>query len=70
MISAAVLAGVPVPALAATLASLDSLRADRLPAALIQGQRDLFGAHIYRRTDKEGNFHRNWSGDGAESRVS
>ena len=41
----------------------DSLRADRLPAALIQGLRDFFGAHTYRRVDKEGTFHTAWATD-------
>ena len=38
----------------------------RLPAALIQGQRDLFGAHTYKRIDREGTFHTLWSGDRTE----
>ena len=40
--------------------------AQRLPAALVQGLRDLFGAHTYRRVDREGTFHTRWSGDGLE----
>ena len=40
--------------------------ADRLPAALIQGQRDFFGAHTYQRVDKKGTFHTLWSGDRSE----
>jgi 6-phosphogluconate dehydrogenase len=59
-------AGVPSPAFSSSLAYYDGLRADRLPAALIQGQRDFFGAHTYRRVDKEGTFHTLWSGDRAE----
>jgi len=59
-------AAVPVPAFAASLAYYDGLRADRLPAALVQGQRDFFGAHTYRRTDREGTFHTLWSGDRSE----
>ncbi len=47
----------PVPAFATALAYYDALRRERLPAALIQGQRDFFGAHTYRRTDREGTFH-------------
>jgi 6-phosphogluconate dehydrogenase len=39
------------------------LRSRRLPAALIQGQRDCFGAHTYKRVDREGTFHTDWSGD-------
>ena len=50
----------------AALAYLDSLRAERLPAALVQGQRDLFGAHTYGRVDAEGSFHVQWEGDGEE----
>lgn len=53
--------GIPVPAFAAALASYDTLRAERLPTALIQGQRDYFGAHTYRRTDRQGVFHTHWA---------
>ncbi|MCB5180719.1 NADP-dependent phosphogluconate dehydrogenase [Streptomyces antimicrobicus] len=63
---AAVRQGIPVPAFAASLAYYDALRAERLPAALTQGQRDFFGAHTYRRTDREGSFHTLWSGDRSE----
>jgi 6-phosphogluconate dehydrogenase len=56
--------GVPVPAFSTALAYYDSLRADRLPAALTQGQRDFFGAHTYRRTDREGTFHTLWAEPG------
>ncbi len=62
----AVKAGVPVPGLSSALAAYDGLRRDRSPAALVQGMRDLFGAHTYARVDREGTFHRDWSGDGAE----
>lgn len=58
--------GQPVPVFASSLSYYDSLRAERLPAALIQGQRDFFGAHTYRRTDREGSFHTLWSGDRSE----
>lgn len=58
--------GLPVPVFASSLSYYDSLRADRLPAALIQGQRDFFGAHTYQRVDKEGTFHTLWSGDRSE----
>jgi 6-phosphogluconate dehydrogenase len=50
----------------ASLSYYDSLAADRLPAALIQGQRDFFGAHTYGRVDREGTFHTDWSGDRVE----
>jgi 6-phosphogluconate dehydrogenase len=56
--------GIPVPAFAAALASYDTLRAERLPTALIQGQRDYFGAHTYRRTDLSGTFHTHWAQPG------
>ncbi|WP_405455562.1 NADP-dependent phosphogluconate dehydrogenase [Streptomyces sp. NBC_00101] len=58
--------GVPTPGFAAALAYYDGLRAQRLPAALTQGQRDFFGAHTYRRTDREGTFHTLWGGDRSE----
>ena len=53
--------GIPAPGFASALAYYDGLRAKRLPAALIQGQRDFFGAHTYRRVDKEGSFHTLWA---------
>ncbi|MGW3291176.1 NADP-dependent phosphogluconate dehydrogenase [Streptomyces sp. NPDC001002] len=56
--------GVPVPAFSAALAHYDTLRADRLPAALLQGQRDYFGAHTYSRTDRPGTFHTHWATPG------
>ena len=58
--------GVPAPGFATALAYYDSLRAERLPAALIQGQRDYFGAHTYRRVDRAGSFHTRWGADGTE----
>ncbi len=51
---------IPVPALSSALAYLDSYRSAKLPANLTQAQRDLFGAHTYERTDKEGSFHTEW----------
>ena len=59
-VAAAVMAGIPVPGLAASLAYYDSYRSARLPANLIQAQRDLFGAHTYERTDRPGTFHSTW----------
>ncbi|TDC45897.1 NADP-dependent phosphogluconate dehydrogenase [Actinomadura sp. KC345] len=59
--------GIPAPGFASALAYYDSLRADRLPAALTQGQRDYFGAHTYRRVDREGTFHTLWGGDRTET---
>lgn len=58
--------GLPVPVFASSLSYYDSLRAERLPAAVIQGQRDFFGAHTYGRVDKPGAFHTLWSGDRTE----
>ncbi|WP_040804059.1 NADP-dependent phosphogluconate dehydrogenase [Nocardia concava] len=58
--------GIPVPAFASSLSYYDGLRADRLPAALTQGQRDFFGAHTYERIDAEGKYHTLWSGDRSE----
>jgi len=63
VVSTAALSGVPVPGFASALSYFDSLSSERLPAALIQGQRDFFGAHTYARTDVEGSFHTLWSGD-------
>jgi 6-phosphogluconate dehydrogenase len=57
IVADAAIAGVPAPAFASSLAYYDGLRKDRLPAALIQGLRDNFGAHTYRRVDREGTFH-------------
>ena len=56
VVASAALAGIPTPAFASSLSYYDGLRADRLPAALIQGQRDFFGAHTYKRVDKDGTF--------------
>jgi 6-phosphogluconate dehydrogenase len=66
VVSIAVLSGIPVPGFGSALSYYDSLASLRLPAALIQGQRDFFGAHTYRRTDEEGIFHTLWSGDRTE----
>jgi 6-phosphogluconate dehydrogenase len=52
--------GIPVLASGASLAYFDAYRTERLPANLTQGQRDYFGAHTYRRIDKEGVFHTEW----------
>jgi len=61
--------GVPTPAFSSSLAYYDGVRAERLPASLIQAQRDFFGAHTYRRVDAEGTFHTEWSGDRTESEA-
>jgi 6-phosphogluconate dehydrogenase len=60
-------AGVPTPTFSSSLAYYDGLRRERLPAALIQGLRDNFGAHTYRRVDRDGAFHTEWAGDLSES---
>ncbi|KES18315.1 NADP-dependent phosphogluconate dehydrogenase [Gilliamella apicola] len=60
VISLAVLHGIPVPTLSAAIAYYDSYRSEVLPANLIQAQRDYFGAHTYRRIDKDGVFHTDW----------
>ncbi|WP_040823541.1 NADP-dependent phosphogluconate dehydrogenase [Nocardia jiangxiensis] len=69
VVSTAVQLGIPVPAFASSLAYYDALRAERLPAALTQGQRDFFGAHTYERVDSDGKYHTLWSGDRTEVRV-
>ena len=53
--------GIPVLALGASLAYFDAYRSERLPANLTQAQRDYFGAHTYRRVDRDGTFHTEWS---------
>lgn len=66
VVADAATAGIPTPAFSSSLAYYDGLRADRLPAALVQGQRDFFGAHTYKRVDMDGTFHTLWSGDRSE----
>jgi len=66
VVATAVQHGIPVPGFSAALAYYDALRAQRLPAALVQGLRDFFGAHTYRRTDREGSFHTLWADDRSE----
>jgi 6-phosphogluconate dehydrogenase len=66
VIARAVELGIPVPAFSSCLAYYDGYRRARGPASLIQGQRDFFGAHTYRRIDREGSFHLRWSQDGTE----
>lgn len=60
VVALAVQAGVPVPTFSSAIAYFDSYRSDRLPANMIQAQRDYFGAHTYERTDREGIFHYSW----------
>jgi len=61
VVQTAVGLGIPCLALSSALAYLDAYRTERLPANLTQAQRDYFGAHTYRRVDKEGVFHTEWS---------
>jgi 6-phosphogluconate dehydrogenase len=60
VVAIAVQAGIPVPTFSSAIAYYDSYRAERLPANIIQAQRDYFGAHTYERTDREGIFHYSW----------
>jgi 6-phosphogluconate dehydrogenase len=69
VIVAAVDAGIAVPAFTSSLAYYDGYRRERGPANLLQAQRDFFGAHTYRRLDREGVFHTRWAQDGAEVRT-
>ncbi|WP_368646068.1 NADP-dependent phosphogluconate dehydrogenase [Alkalibacterium putridalgicola] len=66
LVGLAVQAGVPVPAFSSAIAYYDSYRSERLPANIIQAQRDYFGAHTYQRVDKEGTFHFDWYGNEGE----
>ena len=66
IVSTAALSGIPIPGFGSALSYYDSLASERLPAALVQGQRDFFGAHTYKRIDREGSFHTLWSGDRSE----
>jgi 6-phosphogluconate dehydrogenase len=60
VVTTAVRPGIPTPALSAALGYYDGYRSERLPANLLQAQRDYFGAHTYNRIDKEGIFHSDW----------
>ncbi len=60
VVALAVQSGVPVPTFSGSLAYFDGYRRERLPANLLQAQRDFFGAHTYQRTDREGVFHTEW----------
>ncbi|MHA7207655.1 NADP-dependent phosphogluconate dehydrogenase [Arthrobacter sp. MDT1-65] len=66
VVATAVQLGIPVPVFSASLAYYDGLRRKRLPAALTQGLRDLFGAHTYNRVDTDGTFHTLWGEDKSE----
>jgi 6-phosphogluconate dehydrogenase len=58
-----------VPAFTSSLAYYDGYRRERGPANILQGLRDFFGAHTYRRTDRDGVFHTRWAQDGVEVRT-
>jgi len=66
VVCAAVEIGVATPAFSSALAYYDGYRRERGPANLVQGLRDYFGAHTYRRRDREGSFHTRWGQDGSE----
>jgi 6-phosphogluconate dehydrogenase len=66
VVAQAAMSGIATPAFSSSLAYYDALRRDRLPAALIQGLRDNFGAHTYHRVDADGAFHTEWAGDHSE----
>jgi len=72
VVISAVEMGVPMPAISAALAYYDGYRSDRLPANLLQAQRDYFGAHTYERVDKARGefFHTNWTGRGGTTAAS
>jgi 6-phosphogluconate dehydrogenase len=72
VVSSAVELGIPMPAIGAALAYYDGYRAARLPANLLQAQRDYFGAHTYERIDKPRGefFHTNWTGRGGDTSAS
>jgi 6-phosphogluconate dehydrogenase len=69
VVTQAIDAGVPVPAFSSALAYFDGYRRERSPANLIQGLRDYFGSHTYRRTDAFGSFHTRWAQDGAQVKT-
>jgi 6-phosphogluconate dehydrogenase len=69
VIAESVRLGIAVPAFTSSLAYYDGYRRERGPASLIQGLRDFFGAHTYRRVDREGSFHTRWGQDGTEVRT-
>jgi len=72
VVTAAVKLGIPMPAVASALAYFDAYRTERLPANLLQAQRDYFGAHTYERVDKPRGefFHTNWTGHGGTTSAS
>jgi 6-phosphogluconate dehydrogenase len=72
VVSTAILNGIPVPSMGAGLIYFDGYRTERLPANLLQAQRDYFGAHTYERVDRPRGefFHTNWTGKGGDTAAS
>ncbi len=72
VVTSSVELGIPMPAISAALAYYDGYRSERLPANLLQAQRDYFGAHTYERIDKDRGefFHTNWTGRGGDTAAS
>lgn len=72
VVASAVTNGIPVPSMSAALSYFDGYRTERLPANLLQAQRDFFGAHTYERVDRERGtfFHTNWTGKGGDTSAS
>ena len=72
VVSAAVTNGISVPSISSALSYFDGYRCEKLPANLLQAQRDYFGAHTYERTDKPRGefFHTNWTGRGGTTSSS
>jgi 6-phosphogluconate dehydrogenase len=72
IVASAVSNGIPVPALSSAIGYFDGYRCEKLPANLLQAQRDYFGAHTYERTDKPRGefFHTNWTGRGGTTSSS
>lgn len=69
VVGVAVKSGVPIPTFSSAIAYYDSYRSARLPANIIQAQRDYFGAHTYERTDKPGKFHFDWYGNSGQEEL-
>ena len=69
VVSAAVMSGVPVPAMSSALSYFDGYTTEKLPANLLQAQRDYFGAHTYERVDQPRGkfFHTDWTGHGGDT---
>lgn len=72
VVASAATNGIPVPSMSAALSYFDGYRTERLPANLLQAQRDFFGAHTYERVDRERGtfFHTNWTGKGGDTSAS